>query len=143
MVYNRCVGSRYCANNCPFKVRKFNYVEYWSAVEPLRRMQLNPDVTVRSRGVMEKCTFCVQRINAGKIDSKRSGIPIADGAMATACEQACPTKAIIFGDLVDKKSRVTQSVDSMRSYRLVEELNLQARVHYLSKVRNPNPELKS
>lgn len=143
MVYNRCVGSRYCANNCPFKVRKFNYVEYWSAVEPLRRMQLNPDVTVRSRGVMEKCTFCVQRINAAKIDSKRNAVPMADGAIATACEQACPTKAIIFGDLVDRKSRVTQSVGGTRSYRLVEELNLQARVHYLSKVHNPNPELKS
>ena len=143
MVYNRCVGSRYCANNCPFKVRKFNYVEYWSAVEPLRRLQLNPDVTVRSRGVMEKCTFCVQRINAAKIDSKRNATPIADGAIATACEQACPTKAIIFGDLVDKQSRVTQSVGGTRGYRLIEELNLQARVHYLSKVRNPNPELKS
>ena len=144
MVYNRCVGSRYCENNCPFKVRKFNYFEYWGSVEPLRRMQLNPDVTVRSRGVMEKCTFCVQRINAAKISGKRRGtLQIADGSIVTACEQACPTGAIVFGDLLDQTSRVAEGRAGPRTYRLLDELNLEPRVFYQSKIRNPNPELDS
>jgi molybdopterin-containing oxidoreductase family iron-sulfur binding subunit len=143
MVYNRCVGSRYCANNCPFKVRKFNYFEYWGAVSPQWRMQLNPDVTVRSRGVMEKCTFCVQRINAAKIKSKQSGKPIGDGTITMACEQACPTGAIVFGDLHDAASRVVYQLASGRAYQLLEELQLRPRVHYLSKIRNPHPELNA
>jgi len=142
MVYNRCVGSRYCANNCPFKVRRFNYFEYWGTVSEPRRMQLNPDVSVRSRGVMEKCTFCVQRINSAKIEQKKRGNSrIADGTIVTACEQACPTGAITFGDLADPASRVAQVVSEDRSYRLLDELNLGPHVHYLGKIRNPNPDL--
>ncbi len=142
MVYNRCVGSRYCANNCPFKVRRFNYFEYWGTVSAPRQMQLNPDVTVRSRGVMEKCTFCVQRINSAKIDQKkRNSARIADGTIVTACEQACPTGAITFGDLSDPTSHVAQVVSAHRSYRLLDELSLEPHVYYLSKIRNPNPEL--
>ena len=142
MVYNRCVGSRYCANNCPFKVRRFNYFEYWGTVSEPRRMQLNPDVSVRSRGVMEKCTFCVQRINSAKIDQKKRNSPrIADGTIVTACEQACPTAAITFGDLSDPASRVAQVVSQQRSYRLLDELSLEPHVYYLSKIRNPNPDL--
>ncbi len=144
MVYNRCVGSRYCANNCPFKVRRFNYFEYWSHVPEPRRMQLNPDVSVRSRGVMEKCTFCVQRINSAKIEQKKRGASrIADGTIVTACEQACPTSAITFGDLAEPTSRVAQTVSESRSYRLLDELNLEPHVHYLGKIRNPNPDLST
>lgn len=144
MTYNRCVGSRYCANNCPFKVRKFNYFEYWGSVPATRRMQLNPDVTVRSRGVMEKCTFCVQRINAAKIDAMRNGTGhIADGSVSPACQQACPTGAIVFGDWADASSRVAAAIQSPRVYRLLDELSLEPRVFYQSNVRNPNPEFKS
>jgi Fe-S-cluster-containing dehydrogenase component len=144
MVYNRCVGSRYCANNCPFKVRKFNYFEYWGAVGATRRMQLNPDVTVRSRGVMEKCTFCVQRINAVTNDAKRNDtLLVKDGAIVTACEQACPTGAIVFGDLLDPKSRVASVSGGPRAYRLLDELGTEPRVYYQASARNPNPEFKS
>ncbi len=141
MAYNRCVGSRYCANNCPFKVRKFNYFEYWTSVPATRRMQLNPDVTVRSRGVMEKCTFCVQRVNAVKIASRKRGSDaIADGAIATACEQACPTRAITFGDFSNRTSRIAQNLESVRSYWLLNELDLHQRVFYMARIRNPNVE---
>jgi molybdopterin-containing oxidoreductase family iron-sulfur binding subunit len=144
MVYNRCVGSRYCENNCPFKVRKFNYFEYWGVVDNTRRMQLNPDVTVRSRGVMEKCTFCVQRINAATNKAKRNGSAhIEDGAVVAACEQACPTGAIVFGDLLDPRSRVAGASSGQRAYRLLDELAIDPRVFYLVSVRNPNPEFKS
>jgi len=142
MTYNRCVGSRYCASNCPFKVRRFNYLEYWKNVPLTFRMQLNPDVTVRSRGVMEKCTFCVQRINKAKIERKKLNQPhVEDGAIATACEQACPADAITFGNLADARSRVASSARTPRSYRLLDELNLDSRVFYLTRVRNPNPVL--
>jgi Fe-S-cluster-containing dehydrogenase component len=144
MVYNRCVGSRYCANNCPFKVRRFNYFEYWTALGDTRKMQLNPEVTVRSRGVMEKCTLCVQRINRARIEAKKRGeTRIADGAIMPACEQACPTRAIIFGDLADPNSRVSLAASAPRAYRLLEDLALEPRVHYLARIRNPNPELES
>jgi Fe-S-cluster-containing dehydrogenase component len=142
MTYNRCVGSRYCANNCPFKTRRFNYFEYWKNVPLTFRMQLNPDVTVRSRGVMEKCTFCVQRINKTKIEQKKlNQTRIEDGAIATACEQACPARAITFGNLADARSRVASNAHSPRSYRLLDELNLDSRVFYLTRVQNPNPAL--
>jgi len=142
MVYNRCVGSRYCANNCPFKVRKFNYFEYGNSTDDLVKLRMNPDVTVRSRGVMEKCTFCLQRINEAKISAKlRGDFTIRDDSFTTACAQACPTGAIVFGDLSDASSRVSASRKSERSYELLAELGLMSRVTYLSKIRNPNREM--
>ncbi len=142
MTYNRCVGTKYCANNCPFKVRRFNYFDYTKDTIEQRKMQFNPDVTVRSRGVMEKCTFCVQRINGAKIAAKVENRPIKDGEIVTACQGACPTRAITFGDLNDKASLVAKKADGPRGYRLLEELNVRPRLVYLAKIRNPNPELE-
>ena len=142
MVYNRCVGIRYCANNCPYQVRRYNFFDYTSEKTEPADLVYNPEVTVRPRGVMEKCTFCVQRINSAKIEQKKRGNSrIADGTIVTACEQACPTGAITFGDLADPASRVAQVVSEDRSYRLLDELNLGPHVHYLGKIRNPNPDL--
>ncbi|MFN9075819.1 MAG: 4Fe-4S dicluster domain-containing protein, partial [bacterium] len=178
MVYNRCIGTRYCSNNCPYKVRRFNFFDYhkrepgreegFLKVQPdyykdiaethypienpadaFPRMQFNPEVTVRSRGVMEKCSFCMQRIQeakiraknawakAGGVDSGQATWSIPDGAVVTACQQACPTQAIVFGDLNDPKSRVAQLVKSKLSYELLEELNTKPRVKYLARVKNP------
>jgi len=140
MVYNRCVGSRYCANNCPFEVRRFNYFEHNAGLVDIERLRMNPDVTVRSRGVMEKCTFCVQRIQHARIDAKKRGMRrIDDGEVIPACAQACPAHAITFGDLTDRESAVSRQRRSPRAYRMLEELNIEPRVFYLARVRNPNP----
>ena len=133
-VYNRCVGTRYCANNCPTKVRRFNWFDYPQG-EPVERMVLNPDVTVRSRGVMEKCSFCVQRIHEAKGRARREGRAVADGEIQPACAQSCPARAITFGDLNDPKSRVAQLASGGRGYRILEQLRLDAAVTYLAKVR--------
>ncbi|MEX2089190.1 MAG: 4Fe-4S dicluster domain-containing protein, partial [Bacteroidota bacterium] len=135
-VYNRCVGTRYCSNNCPYKVRRFNWFDYeWP--EPLN-WQLNPDVTVRSKGVMEKCTFCVQRVVEGKNNAKMEGRPVADGEITTACQQACPAQAIVFGDLKDPESNVNRlrEKNKPRGYRVLEELNTQPAVVYLKEIRS-------
>jgi molybdopterin-containing oxidoreductase family iron-sulfur binding subunit len=142
MVYNRCVGTRYCSNNCPYKVRRFNFLLYQDWDTPSLKLMRNPEVTVRSRGVMEKCTYCIQRIQYAKIESeKENGRRIRDGEVQTACQSACPTEAIIFGDLNDSGSRVAKLHAEKRSYALLAELNTRPRTTYLAALRNPNPEI--
>lgn len=155
MTYNRCIGTRYCANNCPYKVRRFNWFDYWGAdsfnkktigvdnnhdlfgmTEDLTRMVLNPDVTVRSRGVIEKCSFCVQKIQAGKLQAKKAGEKLQDGAIKTACQSACPTHAIVFGDINDEKSEVRALANDERSFAVLEEIHTLPNVTYMTKVRN-------
>jgi molybdopterin-containing oxidoreductase family iron-sulfur binding subunit len=142
MVYNRCVGTRYCSNNCPYKVRRFNFFDYTSQTGEFERMHNNPDVSVRSRGVMEKCTYCVQRIERARITTRIAGRQIRDGELRTACQQTCPTQAITFGSL-HEDSMVSKAHADPRRYDLLHDLGTRPRTAYLTKVRNPNPELAS
>jgi molybdopterin-containing oxidoreductase family iron-sulfur binding subunit len=144
MTYNRCVGTRYCANNCPYKVRRYNFYRYQEAQvrDSVQELAFNPQVTVRGVGVMEKCTFCVQRINAAKFSAQNDDRQLVDGDVQPACQQACPAQAIVFGDANDPESRLAAQTASGRAFRVLEELNVKPNITYLARVRNPNPKVR-
>ena len=143
MTYNRCIGTKYCGNNCPYKVRRFNWFRYndndafdFHFNNPLGKMVINPDVTVRTRGVMEKCSFCVQRIQAAKLKVKREGGSMNDVEVKTACQKACPSNAIVFGDLHNPESEISKLYKNERAFSVLDELNVQSSVKYMTKIRN-------
>jgi molybdopterin-containing oxidoreductase family iron-sulfur binding subunit len=142
MNYNRCVGTRYCSNNCPYKVRRYNFFQYADLKTESLKFMRNPDVTIRVRGVMEKCTYCVQRISEARIVAERENRLIKDGEVVTACQQVCPATAITFGNLRDKDSAVSKKKSDPRNYGILTELNTNPRTTFLARVRNPNPEIK-
>ncbi len=141
MIYNRCVGTRFCSNNCPYKVRRFNWFNYTSDTPETKKMAMNPDVTVRARGVMEKCTFCVQRIRRADIDAAISPASAPYASLQTACQQACPTRAIVFGSIAEPGSDVSRVAGAAHSYQVLHELGTRPRIHYLARLRNPNPDM--
>jgi molybdopterin-containing oxidoreductase family iron-sulfur binding subunit len=142
MVYNRCVGTRFCSNNCAYKVRRFNFFNYNADKPETLALAMNPDVTVRARGVMEKCTYCVQRIREVEIRSRREQRPIRDLEIQTACQQTCPTGAIVFGDIADGATRVAATRTNERLYAVLDDLGTLPRTRYLARVFNPNPEIR-
>ena len=141
MTYNRCVGTRYCSNNCPYKVRRFNFMLYQDWDTPQYKLMRNPEVSIRSRGVMEKCTYCTQRIAAARIEAEKDRRAIRDGEVVTACQAVCPTNAITFGDMHDPNSEVTKTKKDRRNYNLLNELNTQPRTTYLAGLKNQNKEM--
>jgi molybdopterin-containing oxidoreductase family iron-sulfur binding subunit len=140
--YNRCIGTRYCSNNCPYKVRRFNFLQYSELASPTISLMHNPNVTTRARGVMEKCTYCVQRINDARWHAEVENRVIRDGDVVTACQQVCPTNAITFGNIVDKNSEIYKSKAEPHNYGVLTDLNTYPRTTYLARLRNPNPELE-